>query len=569
MNFASYSYPGQQILLKKKARKYLSSCEYLMRTYADALYRIKRGFLIIGLTGYTASGCSTARRILERESRPEFPGIETLGRRPDERRYNKLKRIWDELDWEKFVDIEASRVIFMLAIQRALRSNFRTGQLAELRRLALPHRTELDGIKYLTDERVDLKRNRVAEKLIQSYRRAKRLYGQFKTRCGYDVPTFIEVMQDFGDEIRKYGHVQPIRGRRPEPRNMFVLPEALRRLTKAYTTVEAASHFVIDAFRNPYEVEYFKRRYSEFYLVAIQRSIHARRQAMQGFEHDAIVRLETREKGGKVEERRKDNIHEWVTSQNIDECFQKADFFIENVDDTSMTWPRLRYHLIRVLSLVKNPGCVPPNRDERNMQLAMSARQNSGCLSRHVGAVVVNPDGYVLGVGWNDPPTGQVPCTLRTGKELLTDLNEKVFSEYERSSEFVGHIGANRSSDNPYCFKDEYSCLIGEKKAEFTRALHAEENALLQATRHGSEAVKEATLYTTDSPCTLCAKKAYQLGIKRIVFIEEYPGIAMDQTLRAGNRKTDLDQFEGTTSSAYLRVFSSLMKEKDMLTLYS
>jgi len=34
-------------------------------TYADAIHHVKRGFLTIGLTGFTGSGCSTARRILE------------------------------------------------------------------------------------------------------------------------------------------------------------------------------------------------------------------------------------------------------------------------------------------------------------------------------------------------------------------------------------------------------------------------------------------------------------------------------------------------------------------------
>lgn len=202
---------------------------------------------------------------------------------------------------------------------------------------------------------------------------------------------------------------------------------------------------------------------------------------------------------------------------------------------------------MKLISLVKNPGCIPPDRDERNMQLAMSARQNSGCLSRHVGAVVVNKDGLVLGVGWNDPPLGQVPCSLRTRKELITALNPEAFSEYERSSTFLEHIRANNCSDRPYCFKDEYGQLTGKNHAEFTRALHAEENALLQATRHGIEALIGATLFTTDSPCTLCAKKAYQLGVKRIVYIEEYPSIAMDQTLLIGNKQIKLAQFEGIT----------------------
>lgn len=540
-----------------------------MKTYAEALYRIKRGFLIIGLTGYTGSGCTTACGILRKQSKPKLPKITALNNKPEERLYGKLERVTNSLPWEKFINIEVSRVIFMLAIHRALRYNFKTGQLAKLRELVLPYKGDLEGVSYLTKSNINVKKADVAKKLVDAYQAAKRLYGRFKTKCGYDLAGFIEVMQDFGDDIRKFGYVQPIKGREPKPKSISVLPEALRRLIGAYRVVDRGLNFVIDAFRNPYEVEYFKRRYSEFYLVAIQRSARERRQTLQGLNSEAIERLENREKGRKIKDRRKDNIHEWVTSQNLDECFQKADYFIENVYDTSRTWPQLRYDLIKLLCLVRNPGCILPNQDERNMQIAMSARYNSGCLSRRVGAVVVNSQGHVLGVGWNDPPCGQVPCTLRTGKELIDTLDKIAFSEYERSSEFVEHIRARCYTDLPYCFKDEYGVLTGKEKVEFTRALHAEENALLQAIRHGSGALTGVILYTTDSPCTLCAKKAYQLGVGRIIYIEEYPGIDMQQTLMTGEKKIKLEQFKGTTGSGYDRLFSSLMSEKDMLNLYT
>jgi dCMP deaminase len=203
------------------------------------------------------------------------------------------------------------------------------------------------------------------------------------------------------------------------------------------------------------------------------------------------------------------------------------------------------------------------------MQLAMSARQNSGCISRHVGAVVVNSNGYVLGVGWNDPPHGQVPCSLRTTGELLTDLNEKVFSEYERGSDFINHIRSSKLSGQPFCFKEELFHLTGKKHNEYTRALHAEENALLQSMTHGPDTLQDSILYTTDSPCTLCSKKAYQLGVKRIVFVEEYPGISVSQSLRVGDREIVIEQFEGVTGSAYFKLYSPLMPEKDYLKLYA
>lgn len=195
-----------------------------MKTYAEVLYKIKRGFLILGLTGYTGSGCTTASGILRRDSKPDLPGIESLENKPDERRYRKLKIVWSELGWEKFTDIEVSRIIFMFAIHRALQQNFKHGQLAQLRNLALPHKTKLEGIEFLIKENIDAKKDQVAKKLIKAYKAAKPLYPKFKRRCKYDLATFIEVMQEFGDEIRMYGHVEPTRKKIQNQRTCLYYP---------------------------------------------------------------------------------------------------------------------------------------------------------------------------------------------------------------------------------------------------------------------------------------------------------------------------------------------------------
>lgn len=201
------------------------------------------------------------------------------------------------------------------------------------------------------------------------------------------------------------------------------------------------------------------------------------------------------------------------------------------------------------------------------MQIAMSVKHNSGCLSRHVGAVVVDSEGYVLGIGWNNPPVAQVPCALRTGNELVNSRcpDPLAFSSLECENYFINHIG-NRCTDKPYCFKDEYGCVSKKgKRVRFCRALHAEENAIRQ---EKEKSLKETTLYTTDSPCENCAKIICQSNISRIVYVEEYPGIARQQ-MRSGKKEIKWEQFEGVTGSGYCRLFNSFMPEKDMLDLYS
>ena len=74
-----------------------------MANYADALDKLKRRFLILGLTGYTGSGCSTASMIFMKAKKPELPGEKVSLKITDKRRYEKLKRIWDSLRWERFI----------------------------------------------------------------------------------------------------------------------------------------------------------------------------------------------------------------------------------------------------------------------------------------------------------------------------------------------------------------------------------------------------------------------------------------------------------------------------------
>jgi deoxycytidylate deaminase len=541
-----------------------------IKTYADAIYQVKRGFLIIGLTGYTGSGCTTAMNILSSETKPILPDYEAIkgfaDPNIDSRRYKRLRNVWESLGWKRFVPIEVAPVIFALAVYRAINSKEEDEILAKVRGVVKDDVDELVGLQYLYSgtERTE----ETAMLLIKAYEKCRGLYGRFKKVSTGNLGEFIELMQNLGDQIRKFGNVSPENGAVPQPANVFVLPEAIRRLIRAYRLTKQESHFVIDAFRNPYEVEYFKRRYSEFYLVGILRNPRDRVNSLtRSLGEDSAKKVEQRERGKIIKERNKDNIAQWVTSQNIEEILQKVDVYMKNIDGPK-SYPQLRFNLAKLIALVKEPGCITPTIDERSMQIAMTARQMSGCISRQVGAVVVNIDGYVLGVGWNDPPTGQIPCEMRTGRELVDSPTKEVFSEYERSEEFVRHIQQHCYEDLPFCFRTEYAQISKGKMAEFTRALHAEENALIQSVRNTEWGLKGSVLYTTASPCTLCAKKAYQLGVDRIVFVEEYPGIALEQTLKAGARDIQIDQFEGIVGGAYFQLFSSLLPEKDLIQLY-
>ena len=77
------------------------------------------------------------------------------------------------------------------------------------------------------------------------------------------------------------------------------------------------------------------------------------------------------------------------------------------------------------------------------------------------------------------------------------------------------------------CMRQKLNIPSGQRH-ELCRALHAEQNALIQASLYGIS-VKESTLYATCQPCVICAKMLINAGIKEIVVADGYPDkMAMD-----------------------------------------
>ncbi len=561
--------------------------------YRDVLYAVKRNFLIIGLTGFTGSGCSSCRDILASTTKPELPArpadrqsqcatychpttqctSANQQSKRDERIFNKLQHTWARTEWKKFTKIQFSHVIFAISAFYAKNQTNTKGLIPQiLNDIISEYSFNIDAAEHITSSEYD---RRHKDTIVSLYESLDTVYNEFKNRVSTECRnsiSFTRIMQNFGDNIRKYGTPFFNSAHTSSPSNLLIIPEATRRVLKSYywTQKEAGSeplHYVIDAFRNPFEVEYFKRRYNEFYLVGVLRNEEDRHRSLD-IPADKFTSITKRERC-ELFKKEKSTITKWITSQNISECLEKSDVFIENTPGQTPTHEALRYNLIKLIALAKNPGCIPPTQDERNMQVAMTAKLMSGCISRQVGATVTNNDGYIIGVGWNDPPSGQTPCSLRTGKELANGGVGKAFSSYERSEQFVQHISANRNDDHPFCFRHELSVLENRaKRNEFTRALHAEENAFFQAINTAGHSIINGSLYTTSRTCTLCAKKAYQLGISKIIYIEEYTDIAISQTIETGTREITIQRFQGITGAAYFKLFSPLIQEKDYVQLF-
>ncbi|HEY8347497.1 MAG TPA: cytidine/deoxycytidylate deaminase family protein [Symbiobacteriaceae bacterium] len=116
-----------------------------------------------------------------------------------------------------------------------------------------------------------------------------------------------------------------------------------------------------------------------------------------------------------------------------------------------------------------------PTWDEYFMELAQVVARRSTCNRRSVGAVLVR-DKRILTTGYNGSPSGLPHCT-------------------------------------------DVGCLMVD--GHCVRAIHAEQNAIIQAALHGIN-LQGATCYVTSAPCVHCSKMLIAAGIRRIVYMDEY-----------------------------------------------
>lgn len=115
------------------------------------------------------------------------------------------------------------------------------------------------------------------------------------------------------------------------------------------------------------------------------------------------------------------------------------------------------------------------------INVAKIVAKRSPCITRQVGAVITE-DGYVVGVGYNGPPSGLKHDTIDIRKE-------KGFSSGEG--------------------------------LDYSRDVHAEQNAIMQS---GIKAKRGSNLelFTTSSPCIHCMRMLIQIGVQKIYYIEKY-----------------------------------------------
>ncbi|HBT83023.1 MAG TPA: cytidine deaminase [Desulfuromonas sp.] len=125
-----------------------------------------------------------------------------------------------------------------------------------------------------------------------------------------------------------------------------------------------------------------------------------------------------------------------------------------------------------------------PSWDQYFMDITRLVATRSSCLRRQVGALLVK-ERNILATGYNGVPSGISHC------------------------------------DAAGCLRERLKVPSGERH-ELCRGLHAEQNAIIQAAKHGTN-IEGSTLYCTNQPCGICAKMIINAGVKHIIFEDGYP----------------------------------------------
>ncbi|MHB8117809.1 MAG: deoxycytidylate deaminase [Methanothrix sp.] len=135
-----------------------------------------------------------------------------------------------------------------------------------------------------------------------------------------------------------------------------------------------------------------------------------------------------------------------------------------------------------------------PSSDDYFMEIASVVAKRSTCLRNQVGALFVR-NKRILTTGYNGAPSGLEHCDA---------------------------VGCAREG------------VASGTHHELCRAVHAEQNAIIQAALHGIS-IEGATLYCTHQPCILCAKMMINARVTKVVYQLSYPdGTALDFLRQAG-----------------------------------
>lgn len=375
-----------------------------------------------------------------------------------------------------------------------------------------------------------------------------------------------ETLQDLGDALRK------------KYRSSILAELAIRKIMVmreakfgdgseegAVTKVTKKAAYIIDQLKHPDEIALLKEAYrNNFYLLGLLRTESQRRQNLKD------EQMSDAEVGILIDRDRK---AAEAHGQQVEKSLHQSDYFIRNIEVAE----EIDKSVNRFIKLIHGVNHITPTQDEVGIYSAYSASLRSACLSRQVGAAITDDKGNVLSTGCNDVPkfggglynaeSLRDKRCFNHGKRCFNDKHKEILREEIES------ILSEESIPNAGVLANK---IIEESKAksliEYSRAIHAEMDAITALARNSNSNTVGKTLYCTTYPCHVCARHIVAAGIQRVVYIEPYEkSLALqlhkDAIHHPDNRteedKVLIENFEGVSPLRYTKFFGYNQKRKN------
>lgn len=328
---------------------------------------------------------------------------------------------------------------------------------------------------------------------------------------------------------------------------------------------------IIDSLKNPRELQLLRDTYGDmFWVFGVFAPESVRRERLEHAQGLAAASLQ--------EIIATDYSEAEKHGQSVRDVFHGADFFVRNDQATEQS---LKESIERYLEILFGYPVHTPTIDESSMYAAHAEASKSACLSRQVGAAITNADGEVIGLGRNDVPRfggglygeenggGDHRCFKWIGHRCHNDFKkEKLYDQ------IVDKLIENQLVQGAALRNEIIKALKQtdvKQLIEYSRAVHAEMDAIVSVARSHKPGLDGGTLYATTFPCHSCARHIVASGIRKVLYIEPYPkSLALDlhrdavsEDEHESAEKVVFLQYSGVAPRNILALFNTKLTRKD------
>lgn len=252
----------------------------------ERVYKETGDFVVIGLTGRTGSGCSTAAKVLSSPSL-DLPDVSHSHYVGNERRKFRIIKSYIEKNWIPFYWLQIRSVITRYILTMNFEdlvnnlSNILDIETPEIKKSLDPFKAEYDEAHDRIKKYLNLEED-TKEKINSKKETAYQIYfewlpefsNQLRDRLqNISQIAYTKFYQAVGDNIRASGTPN---SREFDSNKIFEFASIINKVIKSARYVAKCKskpcHIVIDAIRNPFEAVYLSERYADFHLFSINTS---------------------------------------------------------------------------------------------------------------------------------------------------------------------------------------------------------------------------------------------------------------------------------------------------------